>query len=681
MDEGDLLKIGDDGKYAFTVFGPNIVVWDTAKGNETVTTVPLPAIDVDYEEPPPPYYPQPRPIPLQVVQEPEVAESNADGGNRNLRRDAKTNFDDATDRGLQEVASLYYCWRPIVPTIHSLMVHQKRLIVVASGYGQEVLQELDYKPAFYDAYSTRIFVYNISDEGKLQLHKQRDIHGRFDSIRAVGNTAHVVTFSSLDTYTHIDEPLSRSQERFRSLDDVEYRKAARRLAKHKLIPDFAERIMKDISTDGELPDIARITMWQQKASEDGKVEESVFGEGIMRYYAQITSFDMLDLTRSVHLPVAQGGAFMPTSYGHTYATEKMLILAGQGWNWEGRVGASRQTTYFLGFALRGDRAVPATVGSIEGHLLNPYAIDIVGDYMRVAVTIRNNMWWFAENANVEVQPTENYVKVLKIPDVDLDDNKDFTPLLEVVGSTESLGLENEVFTGVRFGDNVAYVVTFFQTDPFYVISFEEDETKPQVMGHLNITGFSRYLHFVNEENTLVLGVGQQATKEGRVLGLQVTLYDAKDQMNPKNISQYPFELEEHGLSSSSSAEFDFKAFRFVKLGDETGILIIPFRIDDYGPVILREEEVGNEGDEEKTDRNFNGFALLDVTPSGISLRFTIPHSHPTYYTQGCYQSTQLAERSFVVKGDVTTLKGHSIQTYNLDSKKRLDSIDLDPLTE
>jgi hypothetical protein len=85
--------------------------------------------------------------------------------------------------------------------------------------------------------------------------------------------------------------------------------------------------------------------------------------------------------------------------------------------------------------------------------------------------------------------------------------------------------------------------------------------------------------------------------------------------------------------------------------------------------------VEEEGGED--DINFNGFILLDVSPEGIYERFRIPHSHPVYYRIGCYQSTDLPERSFVVKGDVTTLKGHSIHKYNLDSKELLDSINLD----
>ena len=71
-----------------------------------------------------------------------------------------------------------------------------------------------------------------------------------------------------------------------------------------------------------------------------------------------------------------------------------------------------------------------------------------------------------------------------------------------------------VFTALRFFDSIAYAVTFEQTDPFYVISFEDPET-PTVLGELNVTGFSRYMHSAtNDANTQILGDGQEAHESG-----------------------------------------------------------------------------------------------------------------------------------------------------------------------
>jgi uncharacterized secreted protein with C-terminal beta-propeller domain len=250
----------------------------------------------------------------------------------------------------------------------------------------------------------------------------------------------------------------------------------------------------------------------------------------------------------------------------------MLMIAGQGWNWNVDMGGSVESTYLHGFRLLDDgRAVPAAVGRLNGNLLNQYSVDIVNGYMRVATTIRNNMWIMVRPLDggeavvmqQSVPRTENYIIVLKIPALD-DQSK--SALLQEVGRTKSLGKEGEVITGVRFADDIAYVVTFEQKDPFYVIGFEGDPETPVVLGELNVTGFSSYLHFINKNSTLLLGIGQEADETGRVLGLQVTLYDAKNHTDAVVIDRY-------------NVEWDYKALRYVPLGVDYGILIIPLRVD------------------------------------------------------------------------------------------------------
>lgn len=218
---------------------------------------------------------------------------------------------------------------------------------------------------------------------------------------------------------------------------------------------------------------------------------------------------------------------------------------------------------------------------------------------------------------------------------------------------------HDILTLVASKDEIAYAVTFERTDPFYVISFA-NPTNPEVLGELKISGFSSYLHFINDDDTLLLGVGQEADADGIALGVQVSLYDATIPTEPSLLYRYPVELDKD-VYSSSSAEWDFKSFRFVKLGEDYGILIIPLRIDSYT----------------STEGNFDGFILLDVSLDGIFERFSVPHVESADFRLGCYYWAQLPERSFVVGGNVTTAKGHSIRNYNLDSRELRWGIDLD----
>jgi len=123
----------------------------------------------------------------------------------------------------------------------------------------------------------------------------------------------------------------------------------------------------------------------------------------------------------------------------------------------------------------------------------------------------------------EESSTLNGMFVYKFPSAesgtDADENK-----LVLVGQAK-MGKINERFTTVRYFEKVAYAVTFEQIDPFYVIDFSEPE-QPVVQGELEVLGFSEYLHPVNKDNTILAAVGKLADENGRVLGMQVSLFDA-----------------------------------------------------------------------------------------------------------------------------------------------------------
>jgi hypothetical protein len=129
------------------------------------------------------------------------------------------------------------------------------------------------------------------------------------------------------------------------------------------------------------------------------------------------------------------------------------------------------------------------------------------------------------------------------------------------------------------------------------------------------------------------------------------------------IDRHNVELEAD-VYSSSSAEWDYKALRYVPLGVDYGILIIPLRVDSYT----------------STEGNFDGFVVLDVSTDGISERFAIEHVTSENFRLGCYYWAQLPERSFVVNGELTTLKGHSIRIHNLDSHNKTGAIEIDENT-
>ena len=226
-----------------------------------------------------------------------------------------------------------------------------------------------------------------------------------------------------------------------------------------------------------------------------------------------------------------------------------------------------------------------------------------------------------------------------------------------------------MFTAVRFFDTIAYAVTFEQTDPFYVLDFSVPET-PVVKGELEILGFSSYLHSINSDNTKLLAVGRQASDDGTVQGLKISLYDATDPTSPKVIDEY-VEVQPENTSTSSSVEWDPESFRYLNLGDY-GRLIIPMSIytwaawdeatqNTIAPSIPSDLPVNAAG-------AFEGFVVFAVENDTITRQFYITHTEQTVaFTSGCWSCGYLEGRSFVFEGDVVTMKQHSFLRTDLDT--------------
>ena len=139
------------------------------------------------------------------------------------------------------------------------------------------------------------------------------------------------------------------------------------------------------------------------------------------------------------------------------------------------------------------------VGVVPGRLLNQFSIDEYGGNLRVAVNIG----------------AENDVYVL---------DKD----MKIIGKVEGLGVDERIYSA-RFVADKGYVVTFRQTDPFYVIDLS-DPKNPAMKGELKIPGYSSYLHPIDKDR--IVGVG----KEGA--NVKISLFNVSDPSNPTEASKY-----------------------------------------------------------------------------------------------------------------------------------------------
>lgn len=155
-------------------------------------------------------------------------------------------------------------------------------------------------------------------------------------------------------------------------------------------------------------------------------------------------------------------------------------------------------------------------GSVPGIALNQHSLDEYQEDLRIATTIgRIGMESFSD------------VYIL-------------SPDLHVKSSVSDLGQGERIYS-VRFIDDKGYVVTFKQTDPFYVLDLSP--SNPRKTGELKIPGYSSYLHPLQEN--LILGVGEEDNQ------VKLSLFDVSDPTNPKETDKYT--LDEYWTEVNSNA--------------------------------------------------------------------------------------------------------------------------------
>ncbi|MEU8384345.1 beta-propeller domain-containing protein [Streptosporangium sp. NPDC048865] len=189
-------------------------------------------------------------------------------------------------------------------------------------------------------------------------------------------------------------------------------------------------------------------------------------------------------------------------------------------------------------------------GKVPGRLLNQYSLSEHEGHLRVATT------------STAVQDDPSTVSPTAAPDTSSAVYVLDAGTLARTGEVGGLGQGERIYS-VRFIGPVGYVVTFRQVDPLYTLDLR-DPAAPRKTGELKITGYSAYLHPAGDGR--LIGVGQEASEQGRTLGTQVSLFDVGDPANPRRLSQM-FQKD-----SGSEAEWDPHAFLY---WPRTGMAVLP----------------------------------------------------------------------------------------------------------
>ena len=141
-----------------------------------------------------------------------------------------------------------------------------------------------------------------------------------------------------------------------------------------------------------------------------------------------------------------------------------------------------------------------------GYPLNQFSLDEYNDTFRVATTNGSGMVQTATESSIYV----------------------YDSAMKLAGKVTGLGKGEKIYS-VRFIKDLAYVVTFKTTDPFYVVDLSNPKN-PVVAGELEIPGYSSYLHPLTEN--IILGLGREDNK------VKLSLFDVSDPENPSELDKY-----------------------------------------------------------------------------------------------------------------------------------------------
>lgn len=253
-------------------------------------------------------------------------------------------------------------------------------------------------------------------------------------------------------------------------------------------------------------------------------------------YVNIAKIDLSDLSKEPAVTSFLGNV------NDTYCTKDTLYLMGyelcdnngEVVNFTGAavvgdmmIAPWGKNTKLTAIDITGDKAQVRCSAVLEGSILNSYSIDEYNGYLRVAMT----------------KQEDNTLVVLN-------------EKLEKAGELTGIA-PGERIKSVRFMGDTAYVVTFVQTDPLFVIDLSEPTT-PVIAGEVKLPGFSSYLHPVGEG--YLAGIGYGGTEDGLDGSAKISLFDVRDPKNPQEVDSIVIENCDFALSPKAYVSVSENAF-------------------------------------------------------------------------------------------------------------------------
>ncbi|MDP4178317.1 MAG: beta-propeller domain-containing protein [Bacillota bacterium] len=417
---------------------------------------------------------------------------------------------------------------------------------------------------------TRIIIYDIGDKKNIKKVKTLEFEGNYLSSRMISSKIYIITNKYLDCITDKNGDLSDS--------NIYYKDSS-----------FGD---KEINIDYK--------------------DIKYFSDDIEPNYIVVGSIDLKNVDEA-----AKVSAFLGSG-NNIYSSNKNLYVAGTKASQDENDGFKSNTIiYKLSYE---DGSVKCTAkGEVPGRILNQFSMDENNNYFRIATTeysINNSARSDLHGGGTSQTIMNNNLYVL--------DN-----YMNIKGKIENIAPGEQIYS-VRFMGDRAYMVTYIQTDPLFVIDLKEP-SNPKILGELKIPGFSNYLQPYDENHIIGIGKDSTVVKENdtdmaKPLGVKISMFDVTDVANP--IQKFVTVIGDSG--SYSEALNNHKA---VLLSKEKNLLALP--IDEAN-------------DSQKVD--FQGAYIYNIdVEKGLTLKGKITHQDVDKTENGTSQNINYVNEGYRIK--------------------------------
>lgn len=388
-------------------------------------------------------------------------------------------------------------------------------------------------------------------------------------------------------------------------------------------------------------------------------------DGFSRGFTNILSLDLFSESFSFE------SDHILSNHPLVYASQDVLVLSESSWDWWwfwGQDNVMEQTNIHTF-----DISIPGTTtytgsGRIDGTILDQFSISEYQGVLRVATTVGQwNRWWMEDP-----EPMSSSIITL-VRGVNPETDQ---PILQEYGRIDGIA-ETERIWSARFVEDRAYLVTFRNIDPLWTIDLS-NPMNPAILGELKVPGVSTYIHPLNEDMLLTIGMGP-AGDDG--LGLdwsntRLSTFDISNITDPREasvLSLSPVENSDEGqwTWAYSEAMYEHKAFQY---WGPKEMLAVP--LSTY-----RSVEDSTNGEYSWHYEYISKAILVNVNEStgDMSIHGEINHSSLVNSDESnhWWGGEQNIRRTIFMGDFIYAISGAGITVHNLDSMDQTDVVAFD----